>query len=519
MRRWLWLFGGLLILGVLPLLAQNTPGAHWRLGHFAVDVAEVDVYLDNTLTLQQVKLASLSAWRDLPAGAHTVTVTPAGGTLDRPLVLPFTLNVQAGDWATLALAGRRTDGTLKLHAVLEDMRPLSTGLTRLGVFNAFPNNPPLAIRLDDKDIIRRLAYPGTLPEGNDGLESREILAGSYNLKIELADGQLVKEVPSIGLGAGRAYLLVIFGTLDRPFTTLVATEITASGTPVVPTSGVPVIVPTATLAASTPVVVVPTVTLAAFSTSTSDTVGGEAQPTVTLALPVVAGAEAAHVRFGHFVPGTQSFTFYIDGQPAAELSNADGGTIMTVYQDLPPGPHTLAVVLKGETLDQAFLTQNVSFNPGATYLVAAVGSLQIGAFAVVVAEEKITVPAGQAQVAVFNAIPDAEKIALFRVGVEKPVFSKVPFTLAYDDAGTGYAATDLVPGRYQFVVAEDKGNDVYVPLATLPELRLGEGRYYTLIITGLKDQVNQPHLVFSSYPPSKPVLAPNTATATPTPNR
>src|SRR5687767_306149 len=75
MRRLFWLLGGLLLLGVWPLLAQSPEGAHWRLGHFAIDVPEVDVYLDDTLMLQQIKLSTVSGWRDLPSGAHTITIT------------------------------------------------------------------------------------------------------------------------------------------------------------------------------------------------------------------------------------------------------------------------------------------------------------------------------------------------------------------------------------------------------------------------------------------------------------
>lgn len=523
MRRIVWLLGGLLMLCVWPLLAQSPETAHWRLGHFAIDVPEVDVYLDNTLMLQQIELSSLSGWRDLPVGAHTIAITPAGGTLDRPLLQPFTLNVQANQWVTMALAGRRTDGSLKLHAVIEDMRPISRGLTRLSVFNAFPNNPPLTIRLDNTEIIRRLAYPGTLPEGNDGMESRDILAGSYGLTIELSDGRLVRELPNVGLGAGRAYLLVVFGTLDRPFPVLVATEISASGTPIAQSTSntIPVIVPTETPVASTPILVVPTATspaTAEVETTEDAPIATEAvtaaateiaaQPTVTLALQPASGQ--ARVRFGHFAPGTEAFTFYLDSQIVASLSSK--ATILTEYIELPAGDHTLAIVLSGETLDQALLRQPVSFASGQTYTVAAIGSLDIGTFGLMNVMETITGTAGEAQIGVFNAIPDTREIALLDDGV--PILRKLAFPLAYASAGDGYASIRLIPGRYQFEVVEDD-NGIFTPLTTLPELRLGGGRYYTVVITGLKDQIGQPYLIFTSYPPSVAVTQPP-ITVTPT---
>ncbi len=495
MRRWFWLLGCLLILGVWPLLAQSPDGAHWRLGHFAIDVPDVDIYLDNTLMLQGITLASLSDWRDLTSGAHTVTITPVGGTVDRPLITPFTLNLQAGEWVTLALAGRRTDGSLKLHAVVEDMQAIAPGLTRLSVFNAFPNNPPLTIRLAEKDLIRLLAYPGTRPEGNDGMETRNILAGSYPLTIELSDGQLVKELPNVGLGVGRAYLLVIFGTLDKPFTLLIGTPIGVNGTPVI---AVPVIIPTATPAASTPVVVVPTSTLAALVPNPTDTASAPA--TVTLAVPSTSSGGTAQVRFGHFAPGTPDFLFYIDSQILGTLARNQ----MTAYQDVALGTHTLSLVLTNESLDQAFLRQTVTFDAGGVYLVAAIGSLQIGSFSVVTApENRITDTPGTAQVALFNAIPDAKEIAL--LNGDKVVMKKVAFPLAYVGAGTGYSAASVLAGVYEFDVAIDNGDGTFTPLTTLPKLRLGAGRYYTLIITGLRDQATPPYLIFSSYPPSAPV--------------
>jgi hypothetical protein len=520
MRRLFWLLGGLLILSVWPLLAQSSEGAHWRLGHFAIDVPEVDVYLDNTLMLQQIKLSTLSGWRELPSGAHTITITTAGGTLDRPLLQPFTLNAQASEWVTMALAGRRTDGSLKLHAVVEDMRPISRGLTRLSVFNAFPNNPSLTIRLDNTEIIRNLAYPGTLPEGNDGLESRDILANSYATTIELADGRLVKELPNVGLGAGRSYLLVIFGTLDRPFQLLVGTEISASGTPIVaPTSGsaaatIAVVIPTATAPANTPVVVVPTATQPATdeaesTENTPEATQNAVEPTVTLALQSASGQ--VHVRFGNFAPGTEAFTFYLDSQIVASLSSK--ATILTEYLDMPSGEHTLSLVLAGETLDQALLRQTVSFASGQTYMVAAIGSLDIGSFNVVSVAETISGDPGEAQIGFFNAIPDTREVALLRDG--NPVVRKVAFPMAYEGAGDGYVAFSVMPGRYQFQLVEDD-NGFFTPLTTLPELRLGAGRYYTVVVTGLKGQLNQPYLIFTSYPPSVAVTQPAvTPTATP----
>jgi|GEM_PF-3221449 len=515
MRRFFWLLGGLLLLGVWPLLAQSSEGAHWRLGHFAIDVSAVDVYIDNTLMLQQIDLATLSMWRDLPSGAHTIIITPAGGTLDRPLLQPFTLNSQANEWVTMALAGRRTDGSLKLHAVVEDMRPISASLTRLSVFNAFPNNPPLTIRLDNTEIIRRLAYPGTLPEGNDGMESRDILAGSYALTIELADGRLVKDM-TVGLGVGRAYLLVVFGTLDRPFPLLVATEISAGGIIVPPTqASVPVIVPTATAPANTPVVVVPTATApvtvtASAPEATEAATQSGAEPTVTLALPLQSTSGQARVRFGHFASGTTVLTFYLDSQIVAPLSSKT--TVLTEYLEIPAGTHMLALVLEGETLEQAFLRQSVSFEAGQTYMVAAIGSLDIGSFNIVSVEETINGDPSEAQIGFFNAVPDTREIALLDEG--NPILRKVAFPFAYAEAGDGYASVNVQPGRYRFDVMEDD-NGIFTPLTTLPDLRLGAGRYYTVVITGLKDQEGQPYLIFTSYPPSVAVTQPPvTITAT-----
>lgn len=513
MHRFFWLLGGLLLLGVWPLLAQSPEDAHWRLGHFAIDVPAVDVYIDNTLMLQQIDLATLSAWRDLPSGAHSIIITPAGGTLERPLLQPFTLNSQANEWVMMALAGRRTDGSLKLHAVVEDMRALSASLTRLSVFNAFPNNPPLTIRLDNTEIIRRLAYPGTLPEGNDGMETRDILAGSYALTIELADGRLVKDM-TVGLGVGRAYLLVVFGTLDRPFPLLVATEISASGTIVPPTqASVPVIIPTATTLANTPVVVVPTATAPATVTAPEATEAATesgAEPTVTLALPLQSSSGQARVRFGHFAPGTKAFTFFLDSQGVASLDKE--GTLLTAYMDIPSGTHTLALVLEGETLEQAFLRQSVSFESGQTYMVAAIGSLDIGSFNIVSVVETINGVPGEAQIGFFNAVPDTREIALLHEG--NPILRKVAFPFAYAEAGDGYASVNVQPGRYSFEVMEDD-NGIFTPLTTLPDLRLGAGRYYTVVVTGLKDQDGQPYLIFTSYPPSVAVTQPPvTITAT-----
>src|SRR5262245_51379251 len=112
----------LMLVLVVPARAQIND-AHLRIGHFTLDTGALDIYVDGVLFLEGQALATMSEWRTLPAESHTITVTMQGASIETPLLTPSQISLNAGEWVTLALVGRRAPGTLRLQALLENYSP------------------------------------------------------------------------------------------------------------------------------------------------------------------------------------------------------------------------------------------------------------------------------------------------------------------------------------------------------------------------------------------------------------
>lgn len=454
------------LLPPLSILAQDdTAVTHIRVGHFSLDAGAVDIYMDGTLYAENVALGSLLDWRMLPAGRHTVAITRTGSTLETPMLVPAEVDFLPEGWQTLALIGRRTDGTLRLHLLVEDYTPIQRGNTRLSIFHALINNPPLNVQANDTEIIRLLGYPGTLRGDSDGLVTVNIIPNTYDLVFTLDDGTLLFDIRGINLGAGQHYFIGLTGTIDHVLTVIVGTDPAApeSASDVPPTVTDNTELPPAT---ETPSPEVTPDTPAAVPTETA------APTNIPAALP---GDGRALLRIGHFAPGAPDFDIYLDDE---QLTPAFYPTL-TSYYAVDAGDYDLSVVIQGESLAKAVLSQPITLQPDSVVTIMAIGSLDTGTFAIQPIEEDYS-PADrlETRLAVFNAIPDAQFINI--VADDTLVLVQgLSFPGSFEGAGDGFISLDMIAGVYQLTV-ETSG----FPLLTLSEIRMGEGRYYFLVAAG-----------------------------------
>ncbi len=459
------LFGCLVLLCLLSFsaLAQDEElTTHIRIGHFSLDAGAVDIYLDDTLYAENVRLGTLLDWRRVPTGNHTVTITRPGSPLDNPLLVPVAVDFLAEAWQTLALIGRRTDGTLRLHRLTEDYSPIQRGETRLSIFHALVNNPPLNVQANTTEIIRLLGYPGTLRGDSDGLATVNIIPNRYDLAFTLDDGGVLLTIQDINLGARRHYFIALTGALENIIPVIASTD------PEMPDADT-IVTPTA--ADNAPTSAVPTLT-----PTTEVTNPPQPETTATPDVPpVMAGDGQVRLRVGHFVPGAPDFAIYLDD----ELLTPAIYPTLTSYFTLEAGDYTLAVVLEGESLSEAILTQSLSLRANSVITLMAIGSLDTGTFALQPIEEDYSpTDRHQTRLAIFNAIPDAQFIDLI-VDNTLVLAQGLSFPNSFAGAGDGFIAFDMLAGVYQLTV-ETNG----VPLLALSEIRMGAGRYYFLVAAG-----------------------------------
>lgn len=461
--------GVFLFFVLLPsaLWAQETPTTTpLRIGHFSLDAGAVDIYIDGTLYAENVILGMLLDWQLLPSGRHSLGITRTGSPLDTPLLVPSEIDLVADAWQTLALIGRRTDGTLRLHLLLEDYAPIQRGETRLSIFHALINNPPLNVLANNTEVIRLLGYPGTLNGDSDGLVTVNIVSNTYDLVFTLDDGSILLDIRRINLGAGRHYFIGLTGTADNILTVIASTD------PAAPDADT-IVTPTAAESAETPSATTEPTAPDVPASATDETPLETVTPT-----PVVLEDGRVLLRFGHFVPGAPDFDVYLDNE---RLTEAIYPTL-TPYFTTTAGAHELAIVIGGETLSEAILRQTITLQPNTVMTVMTIGSLDTGTFALQPIEEDYS-PADrlETRLAVFNAIPDAQFIDIIADDT-LVLIQGLSFPGSFEGAGDGFITLDLISGVYQLTV-ETNG----FPLLTLSEIRMGEGRYYFLVAAGTTD--------------------------------
>lgn len=207
------------------------PAAHVRVAHFAPDAPEVDVYLNGELgEASAIAFGTVSAWMEVPIGAHSVAVAPTGGSVADAVIGPVNLSFGPGSWTTIAAIGSLENGTLTAQAVVEDVSALQDGQALVTYFHAVEGAPTADVLANGAVAIAELGYPGTLNGGsNDGAFTDSLPAGSYDFQF-VATGTsepALAEALATELAAGMSYLVAAIGPADSPQIIIIATDLSA----------------------------------------------------------------------------------------------------------------------------------------------------------------------------------------------------------------------------------------------------------------------------------------------------
>jgi Domain of unknown function (DUF4397) len=174
----------LALLTLLSLLLAAPPAAATaqdtralvRVVHLSADAPKVDLYVDGTRTVAAVPFKSASRYRALAAGAHTLTVRPAGSSPTSTPTASVRASVRAGAPYTAVLLGPMAQ--LKAVVVEDDFAAPPAGRAKLRVIDAAPQSPPLDIAVADGPVLFRDVRFGevtpfiTVAAGSFGMEVR-----------------------------------------------------------------------------------------------------------------------------------------------------------------------------------------------------------------------------------------------------------------------------------------------------------------------------------------------------------
>ncbi len=428
MRRF-WILLTLLFVGIVPIFAQNTDNqGHIRVAHFSSDAPDVDIYVDGDVVISDLAFGDVSEWLAVDTGTYSVAVTPAGSLVNQAVIGPLDISVEAGDWFTVTAIGEVDAGTLTAQILEEDYSLIGDGESRINIFHAVPNVPPINVDANDTNLITLLGYPGSIDGTNDGFTTVDLLANTYSFEITLEDGTSIATVDDIVLGQNRNYFLAVVGTPAEPQTVLVTTDL--------------------------------------------DTMMSDMGENETRNL----GTGDAQIRVGHFSIDAPAVDIFVNGQ----RSDFTGLTFPTLsdWTTLSAGMVNVAIVPEGLPINQAVLRADVPIATDTWVTLAAIGSLELENLTVQVIEENSSeLPFGETRIGVFHAVVDTGLVDVF--ANDTLLVQGLGYPGVFEGEGDGYASADVLAGDYNIRVVLENGTEVETG-----ELTLGQSRSYFVALVG-----------------------------------
>lgn len=189
-----------------------------RVLHISSGTPPLDVYVDgqiqNTVVggdgdTADLRFPEMSGWMVLPEGETNIIIAESGDSPDQPIMPAVTLELPQGSATTLTVIGATANNTLQAWPLQEDFSDVTSGLVRVGLFNAHPGAGPVDVTLDDGNVLAsQLGYPGFFGD-NDGFIESIVDEGAYEVEINSSEGQDALVTFPIELRSGRNYFLAI----------------------------------------------------------------------------------------------------------------------------------------------------------------------------------------------------------------------------------------------------------------------------------------------------------------------
>jgi len=214
------------------VIAQEDEKANIRIAHLSSDAGEVSITLseDDTSVSQEIfDFGDVSDWEEVDPSVYSIAVQPAEDELDDTL-LEVEVEVEAGDWITVAVIGEVVKETVAIQVLVEDYSPLDAFQSRLSVFHAIPNYDPVNVIVNDVELIRYLGYPGFWGPDSDGFITFDLLAQVSDVRVEQEGGDVTAELDDIVFGGNRHYFLAVAGVAADPQFVFVASDLELAST-------------------------------------------------------------------------------------------------------------------------------------------------------------------------------------------------------------------------------------------------------------------------------------------------
>ncbi|MEO0595575.1 MAG: DUF4397 domain-containing protein [Chloroflexota bacterium] len=184
--------------------------ANLRVGHFAPDAPNVDIFIDGELTVGNLAFTSVTQFLELPSGTYEIAIAATGDAVDDERLI-FEVTLEADTHTTIGAIGSIENDSLDVTVFTENYGALSDGTARITVLHTIENEREINVYGSTVLLIQVLRYPNA-ELGADGAFTRDVPAGRYNLSVRLAEANLtIRSTTGVELEDGEYYLIVALG--------------------------------------------------------------------------------------------------------------------------------------------------------------------------------------------------------------------------------------------------------------------------------------------------------------------
>jgi hypothetical protein len=155
------LLAAFMLAGVMVLAHEGEEMAHIRFGHFAADAPNVDVFVNGETVLEDFAPSSLSNFLDFEPGRLNIAVAPTGEGIEKAIIGPQEVDVEAGHNYSVSVIGQAADDSLKPLVIDETAEMANCDMSK-SVFRILINNiagaPTISFYENDMWVEKNIEY-------------------------------------------------------------------------------------------------------------------------------------------------------------------------------------------------------------------------------------------------------------------------------------------------------------------------------------------------------------------------
>jgi len=176
-----------------------------RVIHTSIGAPAVDVYVNDSLVIENLAFGSATDFAPLPSGDdRNIKIVPTGSPLDAAVV-DTNVDLDAGQAYDLIAFNRVDD--IDVKAVEANLDPVPVGQARLRVLHEAPDSPDVDVVITDGPALFEGVGTG------DETDYTIVDAGTYDLQLKDGD-DVVARIQELQLDENMSYDIVVIGSAD-----------------------------------------------------------------------------------------------------------------------------------------------------------------------------------------------------------------------------------------------------------------------------------------------------------------